>query len=168
MRLTVIGCSGSYPGSDAACSAYLVEHDGFRLLLDLGNGSLGTLQNHLDPREIDALYLSHLHGDHWLDLVSLAYVREHHPDGAAVVSYEQSPGFGGYLTIERPSGEQVKSYLGEKTDLECAATADGPFAACSKEHLVGGVTVAEAEHGLNDFGHDVWTRVYLVVPESTG
>jgi hypothetical protein len=88
--------------------------------------------------------------------------------GAAVVSYEQSPGFGGYLTIERPSGEHVKSYLGEKTDLECAATADGPFAPCSKEHLVAGTTVAQAEHGLNDFGHDVWTRVYLVVPESAG
>jgi ribonuclease BN (tRNA processing enzyme) len=85
MRLTVIGCSGSYPGPDAACSAYLVEHDEFRLLLDLGNGSLGALHKHLDPRQIDALYLSHLHGDHWLDLVPLAYVRKHHPDGAAPV-----------------------------------------------------------------------------------
>jgi hypothetical protein len=91
-----------------------------------------------------------------------------HPAGAAIVSYEQSPGFGGYLTIERPSGEHVKSYLGEKTDLECARAADGPFAPCSKEHLVAGTTVARAEHGLNDYGHDVWTRVYLVVPESAG
>jgi ribonuclease BN (tRNA processing enzyme) len=85
MRLTVVGCSGSHPGPDSACSAYLVEHDGFRLLLDLGNGALGPLHNYLDPRDVDALYLSHLHGDHWLDLVPLAHVRRHHPDGAAPV-----------------------------------------------------------------------------------
>ncbi len=34
MILTVIGCAGSVPGPDAACSCYLLEHDGFRLLLD--------------------------------------------------------------------------------------------------------------------------------------
>lgn len=80
MRLTVVGCSGSHPGPDSACSCYLVEHDGFRLVLDLGNGSLGPLQRFIDPSEIDALYLSHLHGDHWLDLVPLAHVRRHQPD----------------------------------------------------------------------------------------
>jgi len=81
MRLTVIGCSGSHPAPDSACSSYLVEHEGFRLVLDLGNGALGELQRHIDPRDIDALFLSHLHGDHWLDLVPLAHVRRHHPDG---------------------------------------------------------------------------------------
>jgi len=81
MRLTVIGCSGSHPGPDSACSSYLVEHEGFRLLVDLGNGALGELQRHADPRDVDALFLTHLHGDHWLDLVPLAHVRRHHPDG---------------------------------------------------------------------------------------
>jgi ribonuclease BN (tRNA processing enzyme) len=85
MRLTVVGCSGSHPGPDSACSAYLVEQDGFQLLLDLGNGALGPLQKYLDPRDLDAVYISHLHGDHWLDLVPLAHVRRHHPDGAAPV-----------------------------------------------------------------------------------
>jgi ribonuclease BN (tRNA processing enzyme) len=80
MRLTVVGCSGSHPGPDSACSCYLVEHEGFRLVLDLGNGSLGPLQRFIDPSEIDALYLSHMHGDHWLDLVPLAHVRRHQRD----------------------------------------------------------------------------------------
>jgi hypothetical protein len=93
---------------------------------------------------------------------------DHPPAGAAIVSYEQSPGFGGFLTIERPSGEHVRSYLGEKTDLECSSSPDGPFAPCSKEHLVAGTAVAAAEHGLNDYGNDVWMRVYLVIPESAG
>jgi ribonuclease BN (tRNA processing enzyme) len=59
----------------------LVEQEGFHLLLDLGNGALGPLQRHLDPRDVDAVLLSHLHADHWLDLVPLAHVRRHHPDG---------------------------------------------------------------------------------------
>lgn len=80
MRLTVVGCSGSHPGPGSACSCYLVEHDGFRLVLDLGNGSLGPLQKYLDLSTIDAVFLSHLHGDHWLDLVPLAHVRRHQPN----------------------------------------------------------------------------------------
>ena len=68
MRLTVIGCSGSAPGPAAAASCYLVEHDGFGLLLDLGNGAFGSLAAYADPARVDALYLSHLHADHCLDV----------------------------------------------------------------------------------------------------
>ena len=68
MRLTVVGCSGSGPGPASPASCYLVEHDGFRVLLDLGNGAFGTLQSLADPASIDALYLSHLHADHCLDV----------------------------------------------------------------------------------------------------
>ena len=68
MRLTVVGCSGSGPGPASPASCYLVEHDGFRVLLDLGNGAFGTLQSLADPATVDALYLSHLHADHCLDV----------------------------------------------------------------------------------------------------
>ncbi|RFU20942.1 MBL fold metallo-hydrolase [Geodermatophilus marinus] len=68
MRLTVVGCCGSGPGPASPASCYLVEHDGFRVLLDLGNGAFGTLQALADPATIDALYLSHLHADHCLDV----------------------------------------------------------------------------------------------------
>ena len=81
MRLTIVGCSGSHPGPDAACSSYLLEQQGFRLLVDLGSGALGELANHVDPRDVDAVLLTHLHGDHWLDLVPFSHVRRHHPDG---------------------------------------------------------------------------------------
>ena len=36
MKLTVVGCSGSFPSAESACSSYLVEADGFRLLIDMG------------------------------------------------------------------------------------------------------------------------------------
>jgi ribonuclease BN (tRNA processing enzyme) len=68
MRLTVVGCSGSAPGPSSAASCYLVEHEGFSLLLDLGSGAFGALLAHADPASIDAVYLSHLHADHCLDV----------------------------------------------------------------------------------------------------
>jgi ribonuclease BN (tRNA processing enzyme) len=68
MRLTVVGCSGSGPGPLSPASCYLVEHDGFSLLLDLGNGAFGALLGLADPATIDAVYLSHLHADHCLDI----------------------------------------------------------------------------------------------------
>jgi ribonuclease BN (tRNA processing enzyme) len=83
VRLTVIGMSGSYPGPDSAASCYLVEqeHDGgvYRLLLDLGNGALGTLQRHVDLDTVDAVLLSHLHADHCLDLCGFYVVRKYGP-----------------------------------------------------------------------------------------
>lgn len=77
MILTVVGCAGSVPGPDSACSCYLLEHGGFRLLLDAGTGALGTLQRFADIREIDAVIISHGHRDHCSDLVPMAYVRHH-------------------------------------------------------------------------------------------
>ena len=81
MRLTIIGCSGSFPGPGSPASCYLVEAEGFRLLLDLGNGALGVLQRHAGLYDIDAICLSHLHADHCLDLCSYWVARTYHPDG---------------------------------------------------------------------------------------
>jgi ribonuclease BN (tRNA processing enzyme) len=86
MRLTVIGCSGSFPGPDSAASCYLVEeeHDGrtWRILLDLGSGALGPLQRYVDPLSIDAVLLTHLHPDHYFDLSGLYVLWKYHPGGA--------------------------------------------------------------------------------------
>jgi len=81
MRLTVVGCSGSFPGPDSPASCYLVEQDGFRLLLDLGNGALGALARHADLDSVDAVVLSHLHADHCLDVCPYVVYRRYHPDG---------------------------------------------------------------------------------------
>ncbi len=86
MRLTVVGCSGSYPGPGSSASCYLVEADHagrtWRILLDLGSGALGTLQSLTDAKGIDAVFLSHLHADHCLDLCGYYVMRKYHPDGA--------------------------------------------------------------------------------------
>ena len=75
MKLTIVGCSGSFPGPASPASCYLVTaNDGtrdWRILLDLGNGALGALQRYMDLRDIDAVLLTHLHPDHCMDLCGL-------------------------------------------------------------------------------------------------
>lgn len=71
MRLTVLGCSGSYPGPGEACSGYLVQAAGRNVVFDLGSGSLANLQRHIELADIDAVVLSHRHPDHWMDLTGL-------------------------------------------------------------------------------------------------
>ncbi|MGQ4553849.1 MBL fold metallo-hydrolase [Dermabacteraceae bacterium CCM 9519] len=85
MKLTVIGCAGSYAGPDSPPSSYLLQERDeagrtWNVLLDLGPGSLGTLQRVIDPGELDAVVISHLHPDHYLDVPGLEVYRTYHPE----------------------------------------------------------------------------------------
>jgi ribonuclease BN (tRNA processing enzyme) len=81
MRLTVLGAGPAYtdhPGATGA--AYLVRHAGTSLLLDLGQGSFPRLAGELEPAGLDAILVSHLHPDHFVDLVALRhYLRYERP-----------------------------------------------------------------------------------------
>lgn len=79
MKVTIVGCSGSFPGPDSPASCYLLEAEGFRLLLDFGSGSLGALQRHIGLYDVDAICLSHLHADHCLDLCGYHVARTYGP-----------------------------------------------------------------------------------------
>ena len=85
LSLTVLGCSGSYPGPGSACSSYLVRSSTTTIWLDAGSGSLANLQRHVDITDVDAVVLSHEHPDHTGDLagfyVACKYYlhREHVP-----------------------------------------------------------------------------------------
>ncbi len=68
MKLTVIGHWGGYPKAGEASSGYLLEHDGFKLLVDCGSGVLSFLQNHLTVTDLDAVLISHYHPDHVADI----------------------------------------------------------------------------------------------------
>jgi ribonuclease BN (tRNA processing enzyme) len=72
MRLTVLGKSPSWQDAGGACSGYLVEAEDACLLLDCGSGVFGKLREVRDYGDVDAVVLSHLHGDHILDLVPYA------------------------------------------------------------------------------------------------
>jgi ribonuclease BN (tRNA processing enzyme) len=81
VRVTVIGCSGSFPGPESPASSYLVQAEGFSLVLDMGNGALGTLQRFQPLYDVDAVCISHLHADHCLDLCGYWVARTYCPDG---------------------------------------------------------------------------------------
>lgn len=73
MELTVLGCYGPYPAAGGACSGYLLEEDGCRVLLDCGNGVLSRLQQYMSFKELEAILVSHLHSDHIADLLIMRY-----------------------------------------------------------------------------------------------
>ena len=68
LSVTVLGCAGTYPGPDEACSGYLLRTDTTTVVVDLGSGTLANLQRHVALADVDALVITHEHPDHWLDL----------------------------------------------------------------------------------------------------
>lgn len=81
MRLTVLGSAGSYPAPGRACSSYLLEAGGHRVLLDCGNGAMTNLLREHDVHDVDALVLTHRHHDHLADAYALHTALQFHPAG---------------------------------------------------------------------------------------
>jgi ribonuclease BN (tRNA processing enzyme) len=79
MRLTVLGKSPSWQDAGGACSGYLVEEGDTAVLVDCGNGVFSKLRLYRDYTSVDAVVVSHLHGDHFLDLVPFAYALTYAP-----------------------------------------------------------------------------------------
>src|SRR5919109_1686438 len=79
MKVTVLGKSPSWQDAGGACSGYLVEEGDVALLLDCGNGVFGKLRQRIDYTEVDAVVISHLHADHFLDLVPYSYALTYAP-----------------------------------------------------------------------------------------
>lgn len=150
MKLTVIGCAGSYPGPASSASCYLLEadHQGrtWRLLLDLGSGALGTLQQHIDVLTVDAIFLSHLHADHCLDLCGYYVLRKYHPGGAAPRIPVWGP-CGTALRMAKAYDLEEDPGMNEEFDFrEYVGSTDGPF-------VVGpfSVTVREVKHPVTAY-----------------
>jgi ribonuclease BN (tRNA processing enzyme) len=144
MKITVLGCAGSFPGPDSACSAYLVEAEGFCLLLDFGTGSLSALQRYASLTCIDAILLTHLHADHVLDACSYVVVRRYAPDGP----YPPLPVYAPPGAAERLSGAYGSAGEGPLddvytfNDLKPGSFDVGPFA----------VTVDRVNHPVETYG----------------
>ena len=69
------------PGPHSPASCYLLEADGFRLVVDLGSGAVGGLQRYTALNRVDAVALSHLHADHCLDMCPLWIARTYADEG---------------------------------------------------------------------------------------
>jgi len=69
----VLGCSAAYPGPGGACSGYLIQEGRTKLLVDCGTGALSNLQKVVTLEKLDAIVISHLHADHFFDLIPYRY-----------------------------------------------------------------------------------------------
>jgi len=83
MRLTVLGSAASHAGVGQACASHLVEGGGARVLFDCGNGALANLYRVADPLTLDAVFVTHNHPDHYVDLYSMQAMLRYAPDGPA-------------------------------------------------------------------------------------
>ncbi len=109
LHLTVIGCSAAMPRPGGACSSYLVTYGAANVLLDCGPGSLSFLRGAINPRNLDAIIISHLHADHTLDLVPLAYGLKYGPP----VGDERKPRAERLALFVPPDGKEFLKRLAE-------------------------------------------------------
>ncbi len=68
--LTPLGTAAPHPQPGRPCSGHLVEAGGAKVWMDAGPGTFAELQRHLHPGELTAIWISHLHSDHWTDLIA--------------------------------------------------------------------------------------------------
>jgi len=122
VRLTVLGGCGAWPGAGQACSGYLVEHDGFRLLIDPGYATVPRLLQFAHADDVDAVLVSHGHPDHCADLNPLLRARTFRDDRAAAPAlpvYAPPGALRAVLALDRPGA------LDDAIDLREFTPGDG-------------------------------------------
>lgn len=156
MKLTVVGCAGSFPSPDSPASCYLLEAEAeqgrtWRVVLDLGNGALGPLQRYAPLDGLDAVLLSHLHPDHFLDVCGLYVARAYTPGGP---SPRRLPVYGPRGTAERIR----QAYGGDAAALD--ATFDVREFSDGVQVRMGPLTVTprRVEHPVETYGMRVERR----------
>lgn len=151
MRLTVLGGCGVWPEAGQACSGFLVEHEGFHLLMDLGYATLPRMLGILGADSVDAVVFTHGHPDHCADLNPLLRARVLREVAAARLPVYSLPGaLDAVLALDRP-GMLSDGYLlceflaGDSFEL-------GPFTVESRPlpHYVpnAGLRLAAGGHAL--------------------
>lgn len=78
-EVVVLGASGTYPIPLGAATGFLLRSEGSSVWVDAGTGTFANLQRHMDFFDLDAVVLSHLHLDHFLDVYPLYYAIRHSP-----------------------------------------------------------------------------------------
>lgn len=108
LRLQVIGNSGAGPFRGAACTGYVISSAGSKVLIDCGPGVATALSR--GGIDLDAIFITHLHADHCLDLISMAMsLRVQHGVSTARIPNEAAgvPLPGAIPVYMRPGGREM-------------------------------------------------------------
>ena len=122
--LTVLGSCGAWPEAGRACAGFLLEYDGFRVVLDLGYAALPRLLEHRPKGEVDAVVVTHQHPDHCVDVSALARVRYYEAPDAPPIPLHCTPGVLDVLRALEPIPDPATVF-----ELHDLATTEqlGPF-----------------------------------------
>ncbi|MEV5968193.1 MBL fold metallo-hydrolase [Kribbella sp. NPDC051952] len=123
--LTVLGSCGAWPEAGRACAGFLLEYDGFRVVLDLGYAALPRLLEHAPKGEVDAVVVTHQHPDHCVDVSALARVRYYEAPDAPPIPLHCPPGVLDVLRALEPEPDPATVFAVH--DL-ATTTQLGPFA----------------------------------------
>jgi ribonuclease BN (tRNA processing enzyme) len=122
--LTVLGSCGAWPEPGRACAGFLLEYDGFKVVLDLGYAALPQLLKHCPEGAVDAVVVTHQHPDHCVDVSALARVRYYLAREAPPIPLLCPPGVVDVLRAVEPRPDPTTVF--EVRDL-AAAEEIGPF-----------------------------------------
>jgi ribonuclease BN (tRNA processing enzyme) len=104
MELLVVGSGAAYPDRPGiASSTYVVALGDERICLDLGQGGFAGLAGQVEPSTLRAVVVSHLHPDHFIDLVALRHY----------LRYEFEPPRRVWVLAPRGLGERLDGLLAE-------------------------------------------------------
>jgi ribonuclease BN (tRNA processing enzyme) len=121
--LTVLGSCGAWPEPGRACAGFLLEYDGYKVVLDLGYAALPQLLMHCADGAVDALIVTHQHPDHCVDVSALARVRYYQAPDAAPIPLYCPPGVVDVLRALEPRPDPATVF--DVRDLAPAQV--GPF-----------------------------------------
>ncbi len=129
MKLTILGSSAGTPTRTNSASGYLLEHDGATMWIDAGTGTFMQLAERVDPGQLDAVVISHVHVDHASDLFGLYGYLAYGPSGNVPIPVFVTEGatelFGNFAGA---TGEHVFHHVLDFREVSRGDTAEvGPF-----------------------------------------
>lgn len=108
--LTVLGSCGGWPEAWRACAGFLLEYDGYKVVLDLGYATLPRLLAECPDGAVDAVIVTHQHPDHCVDLSGLARVRRNQAADAPPLPLFCPPGVVDVLRALEPHHDPAEVF----------------------------------------------------------
>jgi ribonuclease BN (tRNA processing enzyme) len=116
-RLYIAGSSSAVPRPGRANSGYLLRAPDCAIAIDLGSGALARLREAIEIQDLTAVVISHMHADHFIDLIALRYALRYELERSGPLPVYLPPGAISVLSqVVRPLKE-TDNFFGGVFDL---------------------------------------------------